>query len=379
MTATLAVAISLVVGACGSATPVVGTPSAPATAGPSSGAIPTATAAATATARVAATASSAPSAAPVPRIMGPIPPARPMRLVASVAVAQPVGVAGGPGGVWITVPTGAKRIDPATNAVRSKVTFGGGQNEIDAVADDGSAVWVTDFDTDTVYRIDPSTHILVAAIPVGTSPEGVVATDKGVWVANHHGGSVSRIDPATNQVVASIPAGHAGNSGPEQIAVGFGSVWVGVPNISSVVRIDATTNQVLATILEPYPTLPCGGIAMTSTAVWVSSCFEQATIARIDPTTNAVEATIDVGGYTGDPFVVNDGVWFPVVDDPAASGGAVPGMVVHIDPSTNRVDRALKVAATFSPAGTWVSSDSVWLVDNGGAGRLLRFPVSAFR
>jgi YVTN family beta-propeller protein len=311
--------------------------------------------------------------------MGPLPSARPVRLDASISVALPVGIAGGAGGIWITVPTGADRIDPATNTVDAKVHFGSGHEEIDAVAVGVSGVWVTDFDTDSIYRIDPSTRTVVATIPVRTAPEGVVATDQGVWVANHHGGSVVRIDPVTNQVVATIPAGHTGSSGPHQIAVGLGSVWVGVPNIESVVRIDAVSNQVLATIHEPYPTLPCGGFAIAPAAVWVSSCFEQATIARIDPARNAVVATIDVGGYTGRPFIVGDGVWFPVVDHPDPSGATVPGTLVHIDPATNRVDRALKVAATFSPAGSWVSGDSVWLVDDSGAGRVLRLPVSAFR
>src|SRR6266508_4727935 len=52
-----------------------------------------------------------------------------------------------------------------------------------------------------------------------------------VWVGNWHTNSVSRIDPETNRVVGSpIPVGfHAGN-----LAVGTGSVWV-----TSDYRVDA--------------------------------------------------------------------------------------------------------------------------------------------
>jgi virginiamycin B lyase len=81
---------------------------------------------------------------------------------------------------------------------------------------------VSEYDTDTLFRIDPTTGHIVATIKVGLNPEGVVATPTAVWVANHHDGTVSRIDPATNAVVASVQVTKAGNSGPQPIASGLG-------------------------------------------------------------------------------------------------------------------------------------------------------------
>jgi YVTN family beta-propeller protein len=300
----------------------------------------------------------------------------PITLEATVEVPAPFGIAAVGDSVWVTTPTGAVRIDATTNAVTASVKFGSGNDEIGGIGANAAGVWVTDFDTNIVYRIDPATNTVVAQIPVGRNPEGLVATADAVWVANHRGGSVSRIDPVSNTVVATIKVGPEGPSGPQGIAVGLGSVWVGVPNLGSVVRIDAATNEIQATIPDPWPALPCGGFAISPDAVWVSSCFETPFIARIDPATNAVVATVDVGGFTGDPVLIDGTPWIPVVDHIGASNATVPGTLVHIDPATNRVDRALKVGEQFSPAGTVVAGTSLWLLDESGGGQVLRVPLA---
>ena len=322
-----------------------------------------------------------PSASKTPSIShvsASIPAAVPVKLAATIEVPAPFGIASGGGGIWVTTPSGAVRIDPTTNAISAKVLVGGGNDEIEGIGVNSAGVWVADFDTDSVYRIDPKTLKVVATIPVGEAPEDLLATDTGVWVGNHRDGTVSRIDPATNKVVATIPAGNDGCCGPQPISIGLGSVWVGVSNIGSVVRIDEATNAVQAKIVEPVEALPCGGIAITADAVWVSSCAETKAIARIDPRSNRVVATIDLGSYAGDPFVVDGEVWFPVQDYMAPSG-PVPATLLHIDPATNQVDRALKVAEYGGYSGTLVVGDSLWLVDEAGAGRIIRLPLSALR
>ena len=106
-------------------------------------------------------------------------------------------------------------------------------------------------------------------------------------------GRCCRIDPATNKVVATITVGPTGNSGPNWLASGFGSVWVGIPNNGTVVRIDAITNAIQATIPIP-PTIasPCGGFAVTPTAVWSMPCDGPQAMTRIDPETNTVVTAV---------------------------------------------------------------------------------------
>jgi YVTN family beta-propeller protein len=289
--------------------------------------------------------------------------------VAKIPVQKPLGLAVLEDKVWVTTPSGAARIDSATNAVTATIKFGSGHDEIDAITANGAAVWVSDFDTSTVYRIDPKTLRVVAEIPVGLNPEEIFATADAVWVANHRDGTVSRIDPNSNRVVATINIGPKGPSGPQWLAVGIGSVWVSVPNLASVVRIDAATNTIQATISGPF-----GAIAFSPGAVWVT---EPPAVVRIDPQTNQIVARVDIGGGTADPAVIDGAPWFAVVGS--------PGTLVRIDPATNRVDRVLAlldldgstpVQLTDATLARAPSGSSLWIGDASEPGRVLRFPLA---
>ena len=280
--------------------------------------------------------------------------------------------------IWATTPHGVSRIDPATNQVVARIALGSGNDEIDGITATKSAVWVVDYDTSTVYRIDPKSGAVTATIRVGDQPEGIVANELGVWVSNHHGGSVTRIDPATNRVVATISVSPTGEDGPYGIALGFGSVWVGSGNISAVVRIDAETDKILATIPVVSPLYP-GGLATTSDAIWVSGAHVSTSVIRIDPKTNSVAATIDLGGYTGSPFAVADAPWFPVY------GSQQLGGIARINPATNRVDQSLGLLPGFAGGGVSLADGSVWIVDESGnrpipmgQNTIARIPLTAF-
>jgi YVTN family beta-propeller protein len=91
-------------------------------------------------------------------------------------------------------------------------------------ADGNTNLWVSNYDTDTVWEIDSHTGHLVATIPVGHTPKGVARSQGAVWVANSGDGTVSRIDPATGEVVATIEVGGS----PQSVAVGEVGVWVSV-------------------------------------------------------------------------------------------------------------------------------------------------------
>ena len=52
--------------------------------------------------------------------------------------------------------------------------------------------------------LDPASGRLESAIPVGSRPSAVVATNEAVWVANAADGTVSKIDPSSEAVVDTI-------------------------------------------------------------------------------------------------------------------------------------------------------------------------------
>ena len=275
--------------------------------------------------------------------------------------------------VWTLTATGqVSSIDLATNKAGPAVQLGATTDAYQGIAVDRNGVWVTDFDTDTVYRVDPATLKVVAKIPV-TSPKGVLATGTATWVAGLRDGTVIRIDPATNKVVATIAVGPTGPSGPNWLGSGLGSIWVGVPNASSVVRIDPITNAIQATITVPAATNPCGSFAITAAAVWIPSCDSLPTMARIDPATNTAVASVNLGGQAYTPAVIDGAPWVSLDTSPS-----VPGVLARVAVATNAVDLELSPGSDFGGGGDLVvAAGSAWVID-GGHDRVLRLPLAGF-
>ena len=310
------------------------------------------------------TASSSPSApAPIP-----------VTPEASVAIVAPQSLATDGTAVWVLTATGGVlRIDPATNTAGPVVQTGGLTDLYNGIAVDRNGVWVTDWDNQTLYRLNPTTGKVVTQIPAGSAPKGVLATGTAVWVADTHMGQVLRIDPATNKVAVPITVGPIGSSGPNWLGRGLGSIWTGIPNSSKVVRIDEKTNAVQATISIPVDTVPCGAFAVTADAVWIPSCDSATTMARIDPVTNTAVATVPLGGMAYTPALIGGAPWVSI-----STRVGTPASIARISAATNAVDRRLSPGADFGGGGDLVvAAGSVWAID-GGHDRVLRLPLSAF-
>jgi YVTN family beta-propeller protein len=135
-------------------------------------------------------------------------------VVRSITVGQiPVGVAATPDGskVYVTIfdDNSMQVIDTATNTVVGSQITVGLQPEGVAVTPDGSKVYVTNFVSNSVSVIATATNTVIATIPVGNNPVGVAVTPDGskVYVANTQSATVSVIATATDTVAATIPVG----------------------------------------------------------------------------------------------------------------------------------------------------------------------------
>jgi virginiamycin B lyase len=272
--------------------------------------------------------------------------------------------------IWLLTTDGElARIDPLTNSIAATVTLSPATNAYQSLAGDRAGLWVTDWDATKVLRFDPVTLEATASIDVGTAPKGVLVTSAAVWIANTRGGSVERIDPKTNTIVATITLGPTGPSGPNWLARGFGSIWAGVPNTASVFRINEKTNAIEATIPILGPASPCGGLAATSTAVWITSCDGSSLVTQIDPATNTVVGTIDLGGKGYTFAVVADRPWISPTE----------GQIVRLDPVSHAVDRVIAPGPGFASGGgdVVVAAGSLWVMD-WASNRVLRLPIAAF-
>jgi virginiamycin B lyase len=310
--------------------------------------------------------SASPTAVPLPASIAVTP-------EAVVDVARPIGFATVGTDLWTLGAGELVRIDPRTNAVTASVTLGGAADLYNDLKANDDGLWVTDWDSATLYRVDPATRKVVARIPAGFAPKGILATATGVWVADTHYGTVMRIDPATNTIVATITVGPTGNSGPNWLALGLGSIWVNIPNNSTVVRIDPDTNAIQATIHIPTSVTPCGGFEFQPTVVWVTPCGGESGVAIVDPVTNTVTGTEQQVAFAAIPASINGGLWVSL-----DTGDASTGTLVRIDRATNTIDRVLAPGAAFGGGGGLLLLDgSVWVPDAYND-VVLRLPLAAF-
>jgi YVTN family beta-propeller protein len=130
------------------------------------------------------------------------------------------------------------------------------------------------------------------------------------------------------------------------------------PN-DNVSRLDPTTNAVAATIALGAGKHPCSGLAAGFGSLWVPNCGDN-TLARLDLKTNAVTTTVPttIGDSEGGIAVGAGSVWL-MIDK--------KGTLARIDPATSKVVAEISVAAgsfgiAFGEGAVWVTSSEQHLV-----------------
>jgi len=168
------------------------------------------------------------------------------------------------------------RIDPRTGKVLATIGTGVVPNGMAAGL---GAVWVTDSDSPTLLKIDPSQNIVTDHFPLPTkntqpvtATGGVAVGDGSVWVGQGHLNPLSwldRIDPATGRLERRflIPGG-AGDG--DEIGYADGQVWVGGGGSRNMTHVDAAANSIVVTTqVEPHGYVCCvtagGGYAWAVT------------------------------------------------------------------------------------------------------------------
>lgn len=265
----------------------------------------------------------------------------------------------GAGSVWVSSgksypsPPGGSpgdivlRIDPQTNEVVGRIPVASPAG----LAFGFGSVWVTNARGGTVSRIDPATGEVAAEIEVGTQGAADVAVDEesgAVWVGSHPlaqepgpglegppsgDRKLTRVDPETNRVVAEVPIEDGETiGGVESVAVGEEAVWAASGN-GKLYRVDPETNEVAAIVpLGDYTK----DLLVSGGAVWAtvqasgeasSSGGSEATpsggpggaspqdsLKRVDPKTNEVVGSIDLGPLEASNYgrlaSGGDYVWF---------------------------------------------------------------------
>lgn len=213
----------------------------------------------------------------------------------------------------------------------------------DFLAVDGDTVWATNDG-----RIEQwSTTGKLASVEM-PKPCGTMAMAFGsLWVANCKGGEVYRIDPDAATVLTSIPVG-LGPSGELNVVAGAGYVWAPSETAGTIAKIDPATNAVVATIdVTPGTSY----LAFGFDALWAVSGKGQS-LQRIDPRTGAVTHTIALGRMPGFLAAGEGAVWVQEQGD---------GTVARIDPATVAVTGRVKVGDNLKWGDIDTGGGKVWL------------------
>ena len=135
------------------------------------------------------------------------------------------------------------------------------------------------------------------------------------------------------------------------------AVWVSNEPKDAVARLDPKTNTVAATITPGKR--PCSGLAAGFGSLWVPVCGDK-TIARVDLKTGSVTATIPTGIADSEGSVVTGAgsVW--LMTD-------TKGTLARFDPATNKIVAEISVAPgsfglAFGDGAVWVTSSEKHLV-----------------
>jgi streptogramin lyase len=170
---------------------------------------------------------------------------------------------------------------------------------------DGDAVWVARLHTDVV-RIDWPRATITGRFTIGVpgaSWYDLIAAGSGVALTHGDAKDADQLDPRTGKATPI----HLGGA-PDGAAFGAGSFWVSAQD-SALARIDPTSRRVTATVRLDGQHLP-GDVVVGAGAVWVFA--GGGLLQRVDPAGNRVVHALAVGPQgvdSGRLAVDADAVW----------------------------------------------------------------------
>jgi len=234
-----------------------------------------------------------------------------------------------------------------------------------------------------LFRVDATSSKVTARIEglpgtLGTYSTPVATGEGAVWTSNAFYGSVSRVDPATNRIVKTIPVWPTNSgcgigdpstscSSPLGIAVTPGAVWVVLHHEWKVARIDPTTNTVVATIPIGASSNPVGPESVTTAGglVYVGGNDPKTGLTylkQIDPATNTVTPIVQTTGFACDrKAAVGNHIWL-------ATEGCDGNSVADVDTGSKSIVARVALGAPMFDLSYGLGS--VWVV--AGTDQLIR-------
>ena len=214
----------------------------------------------------------------------------------------------------------------------------------DFIAADGKTVWVTNRG-----RVEHwSRQGKLAEVPMSEPCGAMAITHRALWVADCKDRTLNRIDIRTGRKTAVIATGIANPDGELNVVAGAGAVWVASDEKGVIARVDPVSNRVTASISVDPETYY---LAFGSGSLWAVSSTHQS-LQRIDPRTNSVVKKTALGKQPGFLAAGAGAVWVQEQGD---------GTVARIDPGSGDVSGRVKVGETLKYGDIDTGGGKVWL------------------
>ncbi len=114
---------------------------------------------------------------------------------------------------------------------------------------DGNALWVADYKTDSIYKIDPETGAVMHQIPSpGFWPTGLAWDGTKLWNVDREQDKIFRIDPADGTIIWAI---EAPSREPEGLTWDGTTLWLGDAGNHTIMKIDLCDGTAVKTIEGP--------------------------------------------------------------------------------------------------------------------------------
>jgi hypothetical protein len=171
------------------------------------------------------------------------------------------------------------------NEASDNVVVGSGPRR---VLFDGTYLWVSNYDDDSVSKVRPSDGELIATYPVGDTPWGMTFDGSNLWVVNSRPSKVTKLRARDGVVIGTF-----GPFGGDLVDAAFDgkNIWV-TDNSLRVVRKFATDGTVLGTFTVDY--FPFG-VIFDGANIWVANS-SNANLTKLRASDGALLGTFYTGG-----------------------------------------------------------------------------------
>ena len=228
-------------------------------------------------------------------------------------------------------------IDMSTATVTRTITLTG--SNISRLVYDGTSIWALSWSSSKAERFNPSTGALVgSAVSVATNPSMGTIINGHLFVTGTSGSTVTDIDVSTGAVTRTITL--SGSNLASSMFDGT-NLWVTLFNDAKVARINPTTGAILGyTNVGTQPT----NVILANGSVWVGATGSDA-VTQID-SAGTVLRTIRLGGSNISNLVYDGAViWAPNYRDAFISQiNATTGAVIGTALTTGSNPGAIAIA-----------------------------------